>query len=139
MQVTKGGAGQSQKRETSDEPGSTLVVPGSTGRESPGPWTGNISSHITNSFLSISSHSFILQVHMCQTLLQDLRFAGEQNRCVSIVFISIFNFILGCVVIRKYVPPPLLGCKVSSAPCCIPSTYHGTCVRVPLDEYSLIV
>lgn len=69
MQVTWGGAGQSQKRETRDAPGPTPLVPGDTGRERPGTRTGNISSHITNSFLSVSSHSFILQVHMCQTLL----------------------------------------------------------------------
>lgn len=53
--------------------------------------------------------------------------------------ISVFNFILSCVVIRKHVPPPLLGCKASSAPCCIPSAYRGTCARVALDEYSLTV
>lgn len=44
------------------------VVPGNTGRGSPGPWTGSIFIHM-NSFCSISSHPFIHQTHLCLMLL----------------------------------------------------------------------
>ena len=49
--------------------GPTLVLPGNTGRGGPGLWTGSLFIHRANLSHSISSHSFIHQTHLCQTLL----------------------------------------------------------------------